>query len=415
MTPNATAATHLPTPANPGPFGHKQRKNFLFPDNFTQYNHGSYGTFPKVVQDDMLAWHNRVEQNPDLWMRRDLKISLDNIRSQVANLIHCDMNDLALVQNTTVGVNTVLRSFAFLPGDRILQLSTGYPAVLETVRYVCDTHEDLKVVEVPITYPLSDEEIIKKVDDAIKAHQQLKDGSRIRLAIVDWISSVPAVVQPVKQLVELLQSHGILVYIDGAHSIGQVHVDLEDLHPDFYITNAHKWLYSVRGSAVLYVPKRHQHLIHPTSISADYKSGFDTEFAWSGTQDYSSIMSIGAAIAFRKQYGEDAIISYTHALAIEGGHAIAKILGTNVLTPYDHQVGNMVNIRLPLKNPDHPNARFQWFVDTLLDRYNFFTPTFKHGGQWWTRISAQIYLELDDFVRFGNIWKEVIDEMNAEQ
>jgi hypothetical protein len=88
----------LPTPANPGPFGHKQRKNFLFDDNFTNYNHGSYGTFafqdmkgrsykgtegviltdiilmtntlvflgsfPKSVQENLLKWHNHAELNP---------------------------------------------------------------------------------------------------------------------------------------------------------------------------------------------------------------------------------------------------------------------------------------------------------------------------------------------------------------
>lgn len=33
----------LPTPANPGPFGHKLRSQFLFPENYTQFNHGSFG------------------------------------------------------------------------------------------------------------------------------------------------------------------------------------------------------------------------------------------------------------------------------------------------------------------------------------------------------------------------------------
>ncbi|KAF8982687.1 hypothetical protein BGZ46_000805 [Entomortierella lignicola] len=387
-----TPVPELPTPANPGPFGHKQRKNFIFPENFTQFNHGSF----------------------DIWMRRELKPALTGIRAKIAELIHCDKDELALVTNTTVGINTILRSLQFQPGDRILQLSTGYISVDKTVRYICDTHEDVKLIEVPIVFPLTDKEILDKVESAIKEHEQLKDGSRIKLAVMDWISSVPSIVQPIRQLVDLLQSHGILVYVDGAHAIGQVHVDLDGLHPDFFITNCHKWLFSVRGSAVLYVAKRHQHLIHPTSITGDYKSGFEAEFGWAGTTDYSSLMSIGSAIEFRKQYGEDAIISYTHALALEGGKIMAEILGTNSLTPHDHQVGNMINVRLPLNNVNHPKATFQYFMNTLMDRYNVFTPAFKHGDHWWTRVSAQIYLELEDFAALGKIWKEVIDELNAE-
>ncbi|KAF9120937.1 hypothetical protein BGW39_010980 [Mortierella sp. 14UC] len=403
----------LPTAANPGPFGHQQRKNFLFPENYTQFNHGSFGTFPKVVQDDMRAWHDRTEQDPDRWMRRDLYTALDDIRTQLSEFVNCGKDELALVTNTTVGINTVLRSLRFDPGDRILVLSTGYVSVNQTVRYICDTHTDVKVIEVPITFPMADKDILSRVEDALKAHQELKDGSRIKLGIVDWISSVPSIVHPVKELVDLLHSYGALVYVDGAHSIGQVPVDLSYLSPDFYITNCHKWLFSVRGSALLYVAKRHQHLIHPTSITGDYTLGFAREFAWAGTQDYSSLMSILSALAFRKQYGEDAIISYTHSLALEGGKAMAKILGTETLTPDDHQVGNMINVALPIKDLNHPKANTKALMEILMDRYNLYTPAFRHGDKFYTRVSAQIYLELQDFVRLGNIWKEVTDEINA--
>ncbi|KAF9149886.1 hypothetical protein BG015_008296 [Linnemannia schmuckeri] len=361
----------------------------------------------------MRAWHDRAEQDPDRWMRRDLYVALNDIRTQLAEFVNCDKEELALVTNTTVGVNTVLRSLPFVPGDRILVLTTGYVSVNQTVRYICDTHEDVKVIEVPMTFPISDKEMLTKVEDALKAHQELKDGSRIKLGIVDWISSVPSIVHPVKELVELLHSYGALVYVDGAHSIGQVPVDLSYLRPDFYIANCHKWLYSVRGSALLYVAKRHQHLIHPTAITGDYPSNFEKEFAWAGTQDYSSLMSILSALKFRKQYGEDAIISYTHSLALAGGKAMAKILGTHCLTLDDHQVGNMVNVALPIKDLNHPKANTKDLMDILMDKHNLFTPAFRHGDHFYTRVSAQIYLELEDFVRLANIWKEVIGDLNA--
>lgn len=173
-------------------------------------------------------------------MRRDLYSSLKNLRTDLGSFLNCSPEELALVTNTTQGVNTILRSLDFQPGDRILQFSTGYVSVDKTTEYVCDTHPDVKVVEVPVTYPISDEDLLRKVEKVVEEHRSLKDGSRISLAIVDWISSVPSVVHPVKKLVEYLQGEGILVFVDGAHSIGQVHVDLTELNPDFYITNAHK-------------------------------------------------------------------------------------------------------------------------------------------------------------------------------
>ncbi|KAF8978455.1 hypothetical protein BGZ46_006457 [Entomortierella lignicola] len=390
---NSLPSTLLPTPLNPGPFGHKQRKNFFFPEGKTEFNHGSY----------------------DRWVRLDLKPNLRKIRSQLAEFMNCDTDELALVQNTTTGVNAVLRSLEFSPGDKILQLSTGYVSVDKTVHYICDTHKGVNILEVPVVMPMSDHEIVYKIEKTIQEHLAKKDGTRIRLAVIDWISSVPAVVHPIKALIDTLQSYGILVFVDGAHAIGQVPVDLSFLKPDFLITNCHKWLYSVRGSAALYVSKNHQHLIHPTAIQSDYMGGFEMEFAWNGTMDYSTILSIEGALEFRRQYGEKAIINYTHKLAVKGGKIMADILGTNVLTPYDHQVGNMVNVRLPIKNINHPKIETaDYLIRHLLDKYNLYAPSYKHGGYFWTRVSSQIYLEIKDFVHLANVWKEVIEELNAE-
>ncbi|KAF9431655.1 hypothetical protein BGZ76_011865 [Entomortierella beljakovae] len=386
-------SSSLPTPSKPGPFGHKLRKHFFFPEGKTEFNHGSY----------------------DRWVRLDLKPALKTIRSQLADFMNCETDELALVQNTTTGINAVMRSLEFAPGDRILQLSTGYVSVDKTVHYICDVHKDVKIVEVPVVMPMTDHELVYQVEKTVVDHIAKKDGTQIRLAVIDWISSVPAVVHPVKALVDMLKSYGILVLIDGAHAIGQVPVDLTFLNTDFFITNCHKWLYSVRGSAVLFVAKRYQHLIHPTAIQSDYKDGFELEFSWNGTMDYSNILSIEGAFEFRRQFGEKAIINYTHNLAVQGGKAMAEILKTNVMTPHDHQVGNMVNVRLPIKNIDHPKIKTpDYLIRYLLDKYNFYSPSYKHGGYFWTRVSAQIYLELQDFIYLANVWKEVIEELNAE-
>ena len=59
-----------------------------------------------------------------------------------------------------------------------------------------------------------------------------------------------------QKIVPVLRQHNILSIIDGAHAIGQIPLNLKQLDPDFFVTNCHKWLFSVRGSAILYIPKR---------------------------------------------------------------------------------------------------------------------------------------------------------------
>jgi selenocysteine lyase/cysteine desulfurase len=154
--------------------------------------------------------------------------------------MNCDTDDLALVQNTTTGVNAVLRSLNFVPGDRILQFSTGYINVVKTTSYICDTHENVKIIEVPVVMPMTDQEIVYLVEKTVQDLIAKQDGTRVRLAVIDWISSVPAVVHPIKPLIDMLQSYGIMVLVDGAHVIGQLPIDLTYLNADFFITNCHK-------------------------------------------------------------------------------------------------------------------------------------------------------------------------------
>jgi len=51
----------LPIPSHPGPFGHKQRKNFFFPEGFTQFNHGSYGKSPEANAHCIARWYLNVK------------------------------------------------------------------------------------------------------------------------------------------------------------------------------------------------------------------------------------------------------------------------------------------------------------------------------------------------------------------
>jgi selenocysteine lyase/cysteine desulfurase len=238
--------------------------------------------------------------------------------------------------------------------------------------------------------------------------------SRIRIAIIDHISSTPAILNPIHQIIPMLKARGILVVIDGAHAVGQVPIDLKALGPDFYVSNCHKWLYAARGSSVLFVDKAQQSTIHPAQISSSYStpSRFQDEFFWTGTMDYSSYMTIPAALEFRRSIGEEVIRNYTHGLAREGGQLLAERFGTEVLQS-EEQMGSMVDVALPIANPDDSTLSAQFWCDILLDRFNVYLTPYKHNGRWWARLSAQIYNDLTDFSAAAEVFSTICDEING--
>lgn len=104
-------------------FGKNFRKDFSFEADYVPINHGSYGTYPNVIKPVMREFQDKSEQHPDRWNRFESKEIIKSNIKRLSKLVHCDESDLVFVPNASTGVNTVLRSFPFKKGDKILHVS----------------------------------------------------------------------------------------------------------------------------------------------------------------------------------------------------------------------------------------------------------------------------------------------------
>ncbi|PRQ36368.1 putative pyridoxal phosphate-dependent transferase [Rosa chinensis] len=77
-----------------------------------------------------------------------------------------------------------------------------------------------KSIEVPLPFPLnSNNEIVTEIKKALGKGKA--NGRRVRLAVIDHITSTPCVVIHVKELVKICREEGVdQVFVDAAHSIG---------------------------------------------------------------------------------------------------------------------------------------------------------------------------------------------------
>ncbi|PKC74274.1 PLP-dependent transferase [Rhizophagus irregularis] len=389
-------------------FGHPMRSQFLLDNDYIPLNHGSYGTIPKVVQEAFREYQDKMETNPDKFFRRDLELELCKAREAVAKFINAETNEVVFVQNTTTGINSVLKSLKYEEGDKLLYFSTVYAAIGSLLEYIHEIYEGkVELIKIEVNYPISDDDLMNKFVKVIEEEKQ-KPNTKIKLAVIDAISSTPGVIVPFQRMISILRQNNILSVVDGAHAIGQIPLNIKEIEPDFFATNCHKWLYTPKSSAILYVPYKHQKKIHPSVTSLYLHEGFVSEFSWIGTQDFGSFLAIHAALEFRKKIGgEEKIQNYCKKLAIEGGNLISSILGTEIIGP-ESIIQSMVNIRLPIptSNEEFTDKKF---MDLMFNKYNFAVLVFKHNKYWYIRASAQIYTDLNDFEKVGYIVKEICD------
>ncbi|OJJ47209.1 hypothetical protein ASPZODRAFT_64654 [Penicilliopsis zonata CBS 506.65] len=422
-------------------FGAPMRELFLFDPQYKNLNHGSYGTYPRAVQAALRGFQDEAEARTDTFIRYTTPPALDASRTAVAKILNVPRRECVFVKNATTGVNTVLRNLRFSPGDVLLYFDTVYGAVEMGITSLRETTENLLVRKVEYTFPVSHGQLVQQFREVIDAVR--RDGLNPRIALFDVIVSVPGVRFPFEALTGVCREEGILSLIDGAHGIGHIPIDLGVLQPDFFTSNCHKWLFTPRGCAVLYVAQRNQHLIRTTlptswgfipetsetgaSVPDGENTPFEKLFEFVATTDDTAYMCVPAAVKFREELcgGEDQITSYMESLAREGGDLVAAILGTEVLQETDLQPGEksqlrrcaMANIRVPVDIEDIPDvpAACAWLQKTLNDEYNTFVPFYPHGGALWFRVCAQVYLEKSDFQWLGEVLKELVAKFKGKK
>ena len=369
-------------------FGRPMRRRFHLEPGTAFLNHGSFGTTPRVVLAAAQRWRLRMEANPDRFLRYVLPGALRAAAGRLARFLHAKGQDIAFVENATSGVNAVLRSLDFRPGDEILATTHTYNAVRQTIREVC-RRSGAKLVEARIELPIKDE---KTLEESITE----KFNRRTRLLVLDHISSPTGLIFPVKRLAAAAHARGARVLVDGAHAPGQIDLDIPSLGVDWYAGNCHKWLFAPKGCGFLWARRGAQDGIHPPVISHGYGKGYAAEFDWTGTRDFSAWLAVPDGLDFFRSLGPERVRAYCHALATRKAEEISDAWHTHCDGPAQLH-GSMIAIRLPdrFRRRDPRQLMSEW-----LTRHRVFVAAMAVDGALWARVSAQVYNVPEDYERF---------------
>lgn len=375
-------------------------KHWLLDEQCVFLNHGSFGATPIAIRKEQQKWQDLLEDEP-VRFYEDLAMEfMEHARGALATMLECDPDDLALVENATTGVNTVLRSLVFEQGDEILVPDHAYQACRNAIDFVAERW-GAKVVTVNIPFPIEGPQV---AIDAIMAGV----SDRTVLAMIDTVTSPTGLRMPFEELVELLESRGVSVLLDAAHGIGMVPLQLDTLGASYTTSNCHKWLCAPKGSAFLHVRKDHQLKIHPLTISHGMTfplgdtTRFRHEFDWTGTRDFSAWCSLPETIAFMSNMvegGWDAIMQHNHDLAMQGRGILCERLGLVAPCP-ESMIACIATLMLPegtgggipLHEPDPLHK-------VLQEKYGIQVPVWSWDspqGRYF-RISAQLYNHVDEY------------------
>ncbi|MBF2050315.1 MAG: aminotransferase class V-fold PLP-dependent enzyme [Elainella sp. C42_A2020_010] len=369
-------------------------------------NHGSYGACLRPVLEQQQAYRTRLEQEPVRFLGLELEALLDAARQELAAFVGANSDQLVFVPNATTGVNTVLRSLSFRPGDELLTTNHEYNASCNALKFTAaQTGATVVIAEIP--FPL---ESIEQITEAVLS----RVSERTKLVLLDHITSQTALIFPIRQLIQQLTVQGIEVLIDGAHAPGMVPLNLQELGVAYYTGNCHKWLCAPKGAAFLYVRQDKQDGIRPLVISHGAnsprtdRSRFHLEFDWVGTADPTAYLCVPTAIQCLSAMlpgGWPALISRNRAMTLSVRQLLCQQLQVALPCP-DELIGSMATIPLPAGS-----ATAASWQTALFERFMIEIPVIPWRNERLIRISVQLYNNLADYERLV----EALKILHAEE
>jgi isopenicillin-N epimerase len=371
-------------------------------------NHGSFGACPRPVLQRQAELRRQMEAEPVRFLVRQMQPLLDESRRALAELIGAEPENLVFVANATAGVNAVLRSLRFLPGEELLVTNHGYNACSNVVRYAAE-RAGARVVVAEVPVPLeSPQQIVEAVLARVTA--------RTRLALLDHVTSPTALVFPIAELVRRLEQQGVDCLVDGAHAPGMVPLELQRLGVAYYTGNCHKWLCAPKGAGFLHVRPDRQEGLQPPVISHGYNqpragySRFQDAFDWPGTIDPTAWLCVGEAIRFLAELlpeGLPGLMRRNHALAVAARQMLCDRLPIRPLAP-PAMLGSMAAVFLPDSmaaldvTATVPLPRLG---SQLLEQFGMEVPVYywPSAPQTLLRISAQAYNSMSQYARLAEV------------
>jgi isopenicillin-N epimerase len=376
--------------------------HFPIRKGLTQLNNGSYGCCPEVIGSAQSELRRRLEGDPVHFFKHELEFYCDDARGAIGRFVNAPAEDIALIPNGTVAVSTVLNNLDLQEGDEILITDHEYMATMNELDKLCKaTGAVVKIA--PITFPAADPD--QAADSILGAVTP-----KTKLALISHICSASALVLPVESIVPELRAKGIDVFLDGAHTPGQIALDIGKLNPTWYAASCHKWLATPKGTGFIYTSKDRQSGFKPLALSCrvheirEDRPAFLCDFDYMGTNDYTGNLVIPVAIEHMGAQlpgGWDALYKRNHDLVVAGAGIICEALGIEQLVP-ESMIGTMVGIPLPGEvTAGRIYDDSLW--DALYTKHNIQVPVWALGDihPRVMRVSAQLYNTIEDFEKLA--------------
>ena len=301
------------------------------------FDHASTGPLPRRSRDAMAALAEKRAE-PFRLRKEDLFPMLARARERAARLIGASPRSIALMTNTTHGVNLAARILPYGKGDVVLSTHGEFPANvypwMAAARARGAEHRLL-----PLAGDLPDEGALMRA---------IETDPRVKVVALSWVSYWSGHRFDLAAIGAACRARGIWFFVDAIQGLAPLVLDVAAAQVDVLSCGAQKWLCSPWGTGFTYVREDLVTRLEPAEVgwmaqpaSDDFERFLQYDPALHEdarrfevfTLDFVNFLGMAESLGLLLELGPDAVAAHVRAL---GDRAVAfadATPGVTLVTP----------------------------------------------------------------------------------
>jgi L-cysteine/cystine lyase len=290
--------------------------------------------------------------------------AIADARAAFARILGADLDEVALTENTTRGLNIVLSGLAdrLGSGDQVLTTDAEHHSVLVPL-YELRQRNGLEVTFAHLDPSGGAAGVLNALNDALTP--------RTKLIVLSHIMYTTGVCVPIAAIQRLARERDVRVLVDAAQTPGHLALDMHGWDCDYYAVPGHKWLLGPGGTGALYVrsvlipdlPPTHSSL--HAAVSFDTHGGYEPNIDDAAKYELSSFngpLMVGAtaAVDFLDSIGMANIAGRITMLADRFRDGLATISGVELVSPPSGDLACGLVVFAVNGRPSEPIADHLW-------------------------------------------------------
>lgn len=212
---------------------------FPVENNLTYLNHAAVSPWPQRTADAVSRFANECVAEGSRHFMSWLETE-NSLREICADFINAESaEDIAFLKNTSEGLSVVAHGFPWESGDNVVLSDEEFPS--NRIVWQSLQSYGVEARQVPLHNAKSPEEALL---DAVDKNTRI-----ISISAVQYSSGLCI---DLKRLGKECRKRNIALCVDAIQAVGAIEQDVQAMHIDFLVADAHKWMLGPEGIAIFY-------------------------------------------------------------------------------------------------------------------------------------------------------------------